>query len=158
MRAISLWQPWASAIADGLKVFETRGWKPLWTGTLAIHAAKTKNPITEEFLAEQRFLGRFQYELPRGAIVAVCEMLKPIRTEDIFPRLTELEREFGDYTPGRWAWPLGRVQKLSNPFPVAGHQGFFDVDIPQSHLPCDVPANPPQNVKPGEGWMLRLVP
>ena len=43
MKAISLWQPWASLIACGAKPFETRHWAPprdLIGQTIAIHAAK----------------------------------------------------------------------------------------------------------------------
>lgn len=43
MKAISLWQPWASLIACGAKSFETRHWAPpreLIGQTIAIHAAK----------------------------------------------------------------------------------------------------------------------
>jgi len=43
MKAISLWQPWASLIACGAKVFETRHWAPpreLIGQPIAIHAAK----------------------------------------------------------------------------------------------------------------------
>lgn len=43
MKAISLWQPWASLIAIGEKPFETRSWSPppeLIGQTIAIHAAK----------------------------------------------------------------------------------------------------------------------
>lgn len=43
MKAISLWQPWASLIAAGAKPFETRHWAPpreLIGSTIAIHAAK----------------------------------------------------------------------------------------------------------------------
>ena len=43
MKAISLWQPWASLIACGDKPFETRHWAPpreLIGQTIAIHAAK----------------------------------------------------------------------------------------------------------------------
>jgi hypothetical protein len=43
MKAISLWQPWASLIACGAKPFETRSWAPpreLIGTTIAIHAAK----------------------------------------------------------------------------------------------------------------------
>lgn len=43
MKAISLWQPWASLIAAGAKPFETRHWAPpreLIGTTIAIHAAK----------------------------------------------------------------------------------------------------------------------
>ncbi len=43
MKAISLWQPWASLIACGAKPFETRSWAPprsLIGQPIAIHAAK----------------------------------------------------------------------------------------------------------------------
>src|SRR5712671_3817606 len=43
MKAISLWQPWASLIACGAKPFETRHWAPpreLIGQSIAIHAAK----------------------------------------------------------------------------------------------------------------------
>lgn len=43
MKAISLWQPWASLIACGEKPYETRHWAPpreLIGQTIAIHAAK----------------------------------------------------------------------------------------------------------------------
>ena len=40
MLALSLWQPWASAIAVGAKVFETRHWATERRGLIAIHAAK----------------------------------------------------------------------------------------------------------------------
>ncbi len=43
MKAISLWQPWASLVACGAKPFETRHWAPpdkLIGQTIAIHAAK----------------------------------------------------------------------------------------------------------------------
>lgn len=41
-RALSLWQPWASLIALGVKTIETRSWNTYYRGPLAIHAAKRK--------------------------------------------------------------------------------------------------------------------
>ena len=45
MKAITLWDPWASAMALELKRNETRGWSTPYRGPLAIHAAK--RPIRE---------------------------------------------------------------------------------------------------------------
>ena len=42
MKAITLWQPWASLIAVGAKTIETRGWATNYRGPLAIHAAKRR--------------------------------------------------------------------------------------------------------------------
>ena len=40
MKALSLWQPWASLIAAGVKKVETRHWPTAYRGPIAIHAAK----------------------------------------------------------------------------------------------------------------------
>jgi len=44
MKAISLWQPWASLVACGAKRFETRSWPTRYRGPLLIHAAKKVVP------------------------------------------------------------------------------------------------------------------
>lgn len=40
--------------------------------------------------------------------------------------------DFGDYSPGRWAWLLTDVKPLDPPVAVKGRQGFFD--LPQGWL------------------------
>jgi hypothetical protein len=40
VKALSLWQPWASLIAVGAKRFETRSWQTSHRGPLLIHAAQ----------------------------------------------------------------------------------------------------------------------
>lgn len=41
MKAITLWQPWASLLAHGAKKYETRSWATKYRGPIAIHAAAT---------------------------------------------------------------------------------------------------------------------
>lgn len=40
MKALTLYQPWAILVAIQAKLIETRSWKTLYRGPLAIHAAK----------------------------------------------------------------------------------------------------------------------
>jgi len=40
LKALTLWQPWASLLAGGGKMFETRSWKTNYRGPVVIHAAK----------------------------------------------------------------------------------------------------------------------
>jgi hypothetical protein len=42
--AITLWQPWASLVACGAKLYETRSWATQYKGRIAIHAA-ARNPV-----------------------------------------------------------------------------------------------------------------
>lgn len=78
MRALSLWQPWASLIAFGAKRWETRSWGTDYRGELLIHAAKQKSPeiIDSRFIEEAiQTLGHADFDaLPRGKVVAVCDL------------------------------------------------------------------------------------
>lgn len=39
MKAITIWQPWASMLAHRVKTYETRSWVTAYRGPIAIHAA-----------------------------------------------------------------------------------------------------------------------
>jgi hypothetical protein len=140
MKAISLWQPWASFIAIGVKPFETRDWAPpLWLigQRIAIHAAKKAvEPDDREWA---RLAGAS--ELPLGAIVCTAVLAgayqcganlkeKPWHCRVAERRgLATPERatikvdEFGDYDPGRWAWWLTDIEPA---IPARGSQGLWD--------------------------------
>lgn len=62
MKAISLWQPWASLLASGAKRIETRDWAPqsLRPGQLvAIHAAKHWTADERDLIEEDPFFKRY---------------------------------------------------------------------------------------------------
>ena len=145
MKAISLWQPWASAISLGIKRIETRSWETDYRGPLAIHAAKRLEEAQARRLkAEGVPLPDFY---PTGAIVAVCELAtivtaRGIRNGDdaLWPVLIPhpkggnlsiahgpYERRLGDYGDGRFAWVLRNVRALERPVQLRGRQGLFDV-------------------------------
>lgn len=132
MKAISLWQPWASAIVLGLKTIETRGWWTAHRGPIAIHAAKTNTPELREFYLRSqcdRLRGvypRFEL-LPFGAIVATARLSECLRTTDI-DGLTSEDRAWGDYTPGRFGWVLKDIVMLKAPVPARGAQQLWDWD------------------------------
>lgn len=153
MRAISLWQPWATLIAIGAKRIETRGWKTDYTGWLAIHAAKKWNEDLNAICGRVPFYRHLfdagyrrgpisaQWRLPLGGIVAVCRVLSCVSTNvelDLQFQVNGEEQRwqlppeypecyFGDFSPGRYAWLLGDVKRLPKPVPFKGSQGFFEV-------------------------------
>jgi protein gp37 len=66
IKALSLWQPWASLMAARVKIHETRHWKTDYRGPIAIHAAKTRDfaGAPDELCAAM--FGKFwTHELPR---------------------------------------------------------------------------------------------
>lgn len=145
MKAISLWQPWASAIALGAKQVETRGWATSYRGTLAIHAAQRWQQGEQSHLQAlpcfQAALwplgyGRNGGMLPLGKIVAVCRILDCRPSESFTEEeIGEMhlrdgcpfnwcERDMGDFRPGRFGWVLGHIKAIE-PIPYRGLQGLF---------------------------------
>ena len=130
MKCISLWQPWASAIALGYKCIETRDWSTNVRGRIAIHAAKRWTRAERLFLERQRMLGRFPpaSTLPLGAVVCTALLVDVRSTSSLIAAgISPIEWEFGNYLPGRYGGLLQDVQPLLAPIPFLGAQGFFDV-------------------------------
>jgi len=129
MRALSLTQPWATLVVSGAKSFETRSWTTSYRGPLLIHAAKGFPSFARNFAETERALGRLPGKLPFGAIVGKVLLKNVYRTDEIAPTLTALERLYGDYAWGRWAWELTDAVMFDDPIPYKGALGLFDVTL-----------------------------
>lgn len=128
MRALTITQPWASAIALGIKTVETRSWSTPYRGALLIHAAKGFPPYAREFAETEHAIGRLPARLPLGAIVAVALLttVQPAQvTGPILDPAASIERLYGDFTPGRWGWILRGVRPLREPVPCSGMLGLW---------------------------------
>lgn len=132
MRALTIWEPWASTIALGHKRYETRSWETRYRGNLAIHASKKKtrqlhqiaNNLVARFPSE---LAAINYdELPFGCVVAACRLIDCHRVETIRDTLTDLELSLGDYSDERFAWELEIVKLPETPIPAIGKQGLWE--------------------------------
>ena len=149
LRAISLWQPWATLLVIGEKVFETRSWYTEYAGPLLIHAAKHKGTFERDFTntamvtASLRRGGYGSYDdLPFGAIIGRVELVKCWPTAVVDKRICEESGEdsqelvYGNFDPGRIAWECRKPQHFGRPLPWKGSQGFFGVpgDIVARHL------------------------
>ena len=127
MKAISLWQPWASAIALGYKHVETRHWSTTYRGPLAIHAAIRWTQEQRDFAAGERALGRLPKMVPLGAIVATCHLVDVRPTDELKFTVSAIERIYGNYDSGRYGWVLEDITPLDDPIAFKGKQGFFNV-------------------------------
>ena len=130
MRALSLTQPWASAIALGIKRYETRGWSTRSRGDVCIHAAKSFPRYAQDFFEDQLQEGLLHpdSDLPRGAIIAVAELTACLRTEDVLPTIERVEKMYGNYEAGSWAFRLENIRVLSEPIFCRGALSFWPVE------------------------------
>lgn len=148
MKALPMWQPWASLVALGAKRVETRGYPPSRLGLhpgqrIAIHATKR---ATELWLCEYDYFCEYVLDpdaLPLGALIATCTIARAVGITETTPAFLRAkdpqEYAFGNYAIGRWAWVLADVAPLPAPVPFKGSQGAFDV--PDHLLGVDVATN-----------------
>jgi hypothetical protein len=130
MTAISLWQPWASLWALGVKIHETRHWWTEHRGPLLVHATqKLCRDIDAELeaIVAAHCGGDWHLTLPRGALVGVCEIDACIPTERC--TTTATDRICGNFSAGRYAWRARQAYRFEVPIPFQGRQTFFDVPV-----------------------------
>lgn len=142
MRALSLWQPWASLWLTDRKVHETRDWELHHRGWLLVHAAKKiavdlmGEPI--KGIVDQEFGPGWEKTLPRGAIVGMVHIDDVLATTVILKRWGVPPEpvpgaHWGDYQCGNFAagrYGFKRAEDFrvfENPIPWRGRQGPFDV-------------------------------
>lgn len=127
IKALSLWQPWASLVAVGAKIDETRHWSTPYRGPIAIHAAKTLDLAGAPDLLCEAALGPYwQKDLPRGCVVAVARLADCAPAERVASYLTPANLAAGNFSRGRFAWRLTDIRPLIQTIPVVGRQGLFN--------------------------------
>ena len=146
MKAITLWQPWASLVVLGEKKIETRSYFTSVRGRIAIHAAKLTDrnmQICRESFDRPDIIkallkhGITEFsQLPLGALVGTVDLFNCLQMTMMNPgphqidmrKITDAERAMGHYEMSRYAWMLKNPVVLINPVPYRGSQGFFDID------------------------------
>jgi hypothetical protein len=132
MKAITLWEPWATAMALGIKHNETRSWPTNYRGELAICAAKRPLDEIGRLLCADLDVGIDV--LSFGCVLCVVK-LQGCQPADLVINgtfaLSGAEELCGNYTTGRWVWMTDGLRALRSPVPVIGRQGLFN-------LPADI--------------------
>lgn len=129
MKAISLWEPWATAMAIGLKTNETRTWRTPVCKNLVICAAR--KPIAREYADVAQLViqnaGR-PIQFSFGFAVCIVDLIECVPTE-VYNKCfhaSQIERLLGDYSPGRWVWRTENLRRV-RPYQVKGSQGLFSI-------------------------------
>jgi len=137
MKAITLWEPWATAVALELKPIETRThgrFCGLWHQRIAIHAAKalTQTYLSRALMDIRPFLTGDQWGLlPKtvdqyhlGCVLCTAWVADTgrLRGEHSEKALCECA--------GRYGLFLQQVSRLAVPAPAVGRQGIWDWNSP----------------------------
>jgi hypothetical protein len=127
MKALSLTQPYATAIAIGIKQWETRSWPTSFRGDICIHAAKNFPRWAKDFARTELTLRRLPNRIPLGGIICIAELTECRETYPLAQEMTAIERLYGDWSEGRYAFKLENVRVLAEPIPARGALGFWAV-------------------------------
>jgi activating signal cointegrator 1 len=138
------------------KHIETRGWSTNYRGDLLIHQTAGLGTMfadeddlatfcaAEPFRSTLAALGITEAaQLPRGLIIAKVNLVDVRPIPEFLPRwmgyttpdagyewhLTERERAFGNYKPGRYGLLLADIQALATPIPARGMPGLWEFDL-----------------------------
>lgn len=111
MKALSLKQPFANWVAEGKKTIETRTWRTNYRGDILICASLSG---TGE---------------PKGVALCVVGVVdvRPMRSTDEIAACTSVY-------PRAQAWILDNLRVLTEPFPVKGQLGLYDIKLPPGKL------------------------
>ncbi len=142
MKAISIKQPWASLIIEGVKDIENRTWKTSYRGTVLIHSSsKPINNFVDigQFLTVYQMIEAFENEFklgPLSAILGTVDIVDcVINHPSIWAEKTEATIDFNlkpltaTYKP-IYNWVLANPVKFENPIlNVKGKLSFWDYNL-----------------------------
>ena len=131
MKVLSLIEPYATLIRNGVKTIETRSWKTNYRGKLYIHASATKIP--KEYEQNKELMSIVDINnLNYGNIICSCELVDCIKMTDEFIDDIKSNRKneyiTGIYENGRYAWILENIEQLDEPIKAKGKLNIWNFD------------------------------
>ena len=124
MRVITLKQPWATLVAEGIKKYEFRSWKINYRGEILIHAGKGM-----DLEAMKKFLN-LNLEFPHSSILAKIKILDCIKLNAKVNKaiINENKLVYGSkHDRTGYAWKLEVVEKIRNSQEISGKQGIWNI-------------------------------
>lgn len=144
MKALTVWQPWASLIMAGAKPFEWRGWpcpQYIRGQRIAIHAGARPAKATEiqdilariedeesslvVEIAKPLLLNTHRLSWPLSSILGTAIIGVPIAVEDWARQNLAPGYDSNRLDHSKWAWPLTDIRPIEPMLPYKGVQGFW---------------------------------
>lgn len=137
MKVISIWQPFASLIVKGCKVFETRSWAAPASiigmnigiaSTKVITAGQRAHCADEDFKEFYDALGLPSFEkLPLGYLLGTVRVDSvELMTPEFMDEVSNEEKAYGWWSEGYYAWRLTDPVEFTHPIPIKGAQGLYE--------------------------------
>jgi hypothetical protein len=125
MKALTLKQPWATLVAEGIKKYEFRSWKTNYRGKILIHAGAG---VDKEALERVK---RLNLEYPSRRIIAEVEIEECLELDEKLNNAIIREQNIAYGTKYRtgYAWKLKNVKRIDLKRTVNGKLGLWNYKI-----------------------------
>jgi len=134
MKALTVYQPWATLLILGAKHYEIRSWHTEHRGPVAIHASRRFPEELRLLCGREPWRGLLRaagfltwMDLPVGVLLGTVDLVQCLRVEEMSPHsLRGADLTLPDVLPGQWAWEMTRPRPLADPIPARGWPGLFE--------------------------------
>lgn len=125
LKVLTLKQPWATLVAEGIKKYEFRSWKTKYRGKLLIHAG---TGIDKEAMKKYK---NMNLEFPSRRIIAVVEIEDCLELDEKLNKkiIAEKNIAYGSKIRTGYAWKLKNVKKLDYDKEVNGKLGLWNYNL-----------------------------
>ena len=125
MKVLTLRQPWATLVAEGVKKYEFRSWKTKYRGKILIHAGVG---IDKDDMKKYE---NMNLEFPSRRIVAIVEIEDCLElTEELNKKIiAENNIAYGNKVRTGYAWKLNNIKKVDYNKEVNGHLGLWNINL-----------------------------
>ena len=130
MKTLTINQPFATLIVEGLKEYEFRTWKTNYRGEILIHAGKA---VDKKAMKKYEYLG---LEYPKGCIIGKATITDCIKIDDNARKILKEKNSiiYSNIIDNKdwngYGFKLENVEKLEN-IEVCGKLSFWEFDYPQ---------------------------
>ncbi len=128
MKVITIKQPFATLIAEGMKEYEFRTWRTKYRGEILIHAGKGVDKKAMEKFKD------YHFNYPSGAIIAKVTLTDCVEIDDNMRKVLQAKNPlvYGSvikHTEWKgYGFQLENVSKI-DPIPINGKLSLWDYDL-----------------------------
>ena len=124
MKVLTLKQPWATLVSEGIKEYEFRSWKTNYRGKVLIHAGAG---------IDKKEMERFKdlnLKYPSKRIIAEVEIEDCLELDDKLNQKIISENNIAYVSKIRtgYAWKLKNVKKIKSNKEINGKLGLWNID------------------------------
>lgn len=124
MKVITLKQPWATLVAEGIKQYEFRTWKTNYRGKILIHAGAGVDKKDMEKFKD------LNLDYPSKRIIAEVEIEDCLELNDELNNkiINENNIAYGSKYRSGYAWKLTNVKKIKSNEIINGQLGLWNYE------------------------------